>query len=137
VPLGRDDHAVVRGMLDALVASGQLEYERVEDLCADCEWPAAPLEAYRLTRWGEAPLAALGTGVRAAATPSRSAGTIEHAFEHAEHAFEHAEHAFEHAIELGMQAFDKTGDAREAIIQALTRAAQGGWLEGQAVAASG
>jgi hypothetical protein len=130
VPLGRDDHAVVRGMLDALVASGQLEYERVEDLCADCGWPAAPLEAYRLTRWGEAALAALGTGVRAAATPSRSAGTIEHAFEH-------AEHAFEHAIELGMQAFDKTGDAREAIIQALTRAAQGGWLEGQADAASG
>jgi hypothetical protein len=94
--LGRDDHAAVRRTLDALVASGRLEYERGEDLCADCEWPAAPLEAYRLTHWGAAALAALGTGVRPAATPSRSEGAIEHAIEH-------AEPAFEHAMELGMQ----------------------------------
>jgi hypothetical protein len=32
------------------------------------------------------------------------------------------EGAFEHAIELGMQAVDKTGNVREAIIEALTRA---------------
>jgi hypothetical protein len=120
--LGRDDHAAVRRILDALVNSGQLEYERHDDLCVDCEWPAAPLEAYRLTHWGEAALAALGTGAHAAAAPSPSAGALEQ--------------AIEHAVELGMQAFDKTGDVREAIVEALTRASHGGPLQGQAAAAT-
>jgi hypothetical protein len=79
--LGRDDLAAVRRTLDALVASGQLEYEQVEDLCADCDWPAAPLEAYRLTHWGKAALAALGTGAHTAATPPRSEGALEYAIE--------------------------------------------------------
>jgi hypothetical protein len=121
--LGRDDHAAVRRTLDALVTSGQLEYERLDDLCADCEWPAAPLDAYRLTHWGEAALAALGTGARPAAVPSRSEGALEH--------------VLEHAIELGLQAFEKTGDVREAVVEALTRASQGGRLEGQAAVATG
>jgi hypothetical protein len=116
--LGRDDRAAVRRMLDALVNSGQLEYERHDDLCADCEWPAAPLDAYRLTHWGEAALAARGTRIRAAVAPP------------------HQEISLEHAIELGMQAFDKTGDVREAIVEALTRASHGGWLEGRAAAAT-
>ena len=114
--LGRDDRAAVRRTLDALVNSGQLEYERHDDLCADCDWPAAALDAYRLTHWGEAALAARGTRIRAAVAPPRS------------------EISLEHAIELGMQAFDKTGDVREAIVEALTRASQGGWIEGRAAA---
>jgi hypothetical protein len=113
--LGRDDLAAVRRTLDALVNSGQLEYERHDDLCADCDWPAAALDAYRLTHWGEAALAARGTGIRTTAAP-------------------HPEISLEHAIELGMQAFDKTGDVREAIVEALTRASQGGWIEGRAAA---
>jgi hypothetical protein len=110
--LGHDDHAAVRRTLDALVASGQLEYERVDDLCADCDWPAAPFDAYRLTRWGEAALAAVGTRGRAGSVPLRPAVSLEH------------------AIELGMQAFAKTGDVRDAIIEALTSASQGGQLDG-------
>jgi hypothetical protein len=123
--LGRDDYAAVRRTLDALMASGQLEYEQADDVCVDCDWPAAPLEAYRLTHWGKAALATLGTGAHRAATPPRSEAAREHAIEH----------VVEHAVELGMQAFQKTGDVREAIIEALTCASPGGQLAGEAAAA--
>ena len=99
--LGRDDLASVRQQLDALVAAGQLECDLVDDACADCDWPAAPLGSYQLTPWGDAALAAGRSGALVRSNGNRS---------------------LEHAIELGMQAFEKTGDVREAIIEAVTRA---------------
>jgi hypothetical protein len=94
--LGRDDLASVRQQLDALVAAGQLECDLV-----DGDWPAAPLGSYQLTPWGDAALAAGRSGALVRSNGNRS---------------------LEHAIELGMQAFEKTGDVREAIIEAVTRA---------------
>jgi len=102
--LGRDDLATVRQHLDALVASGQLECDLTDDLCTDCDWPAAPLGAYRLTPWGDAALAA-----------GRS---------HTQLTTANGNRSIEDAIELGMQAFEKSGDVREAIIEAVTRASQ-------------
>ena len=80
-----------------------------DDLCADCDWPAAPLGATRLTTQADA----------VPATVAR------------------LEDAFSHAVELGMQAFEKTGDVREAIIEALALASHRGRLEGQAATATG
>jgi hypothetical protein len=97
--LGRDDLASVRQRLDALVAA--VECDLVDDACADCDWPAAPLGSYQLTPWGDAALAAGRSGALVRSNGNRS---------------------LEHAIELGMQAFEKTGDVREAIIEAVTRA---------------
>jgi hypothetical protein len=102
--LGDDDQAGVVATLDRLVGSGHLEREEDDQLACDCDWPAAPLGSYSLTRWGEASLAALGiTWTSTGVQPD-----------------------LEQAVELGVQAFDKHGDVREALIEAVSRAWQAG-----------
>jgi hypothetical protein len=82
----------VQWSLDALVASGNLECDEADEQFQDCDWPAAPLGSYALTDWGDATLAVL------------------------------SERTFEHAVELGMQAYEKTGDVRAAIVEAAVQA---------------
>ena len=47
-----------------MVASGQFDYELTDDFCADCDWAAAPVEAYRLTPMERPPWPRSGRGPR-------------------------------------------------------------------------
>jgi hypothetical protein len=119
--LGHDDRAAVVASLEALLAAGQVERDGSDDPCVDCDWPAAQVDGYRLTHWGRAALAA-ADGHRPSAAPMLvpAAGP----------------RAIEDLVELGMQAFDKTGEVREALVEAVVQAWQAGHAEGEAGRAS-
>jgi hypothetical protein len=123
--LGHDDRAAVTVRLEALVAANQLEREPGDEVCVDCDWPAGAMAAYRLTSWGRAAIAATGgpahnrepareTGGRPGGRPGDAAAAVED------------------FVELGMQAYDKTGDVREALIEASVQAWQAGHAAGEA-----
>jgi hypothetical protein len=91
--LGADNQAGVQKALDALVASGHLACDQACDLVfQDCDWPAAPLGAYTLTQWGEAMLVAL------------------------------AERMMAEVVELALQAYEQTGNVRDAVLEAAAQA---------------
>jgi hypothetical protein len=119
--LGHDDRATVSSTLEALEATRQVEREQSDELCVDCDWPAAPFGSYRLTSWGRVTLA--GGGLER--QPGLEAGMLPF-----------GGRAVERAVELGIQAFEKTGDLREALIEATGQAWQAGHTEGEAMPAS-
>jgi hypothetical protein len=125
--LGHEDRASVLARLDALVAANQLEREPDDQVCVDCDWPANALTAYRLTAWGRAAIAADGTQ---AAHPGEL--VVDATGRHAGWRQGVGAQAVEDFVELGIQAFDKTGDIREALIEAAVQAWQAGHAAGEA-----
>ena len=116
--LGHDDRAAVAASLEALVAVGHLEPATAEEPCVDCDWPAAQFDGYRLTHFGRAALAGADGG-RAPGLGAGRPATV-------------GGRTIEDFVELGMQAFDKTGEVREALIEATVQAWQAGHAEGEA-----
>jgi hypothetical protein len=93
--LGAGHQAGVQEALDALVGSGHLTCDQADDLLfQDCDWPAAPLGSYSLTQWGEAMLVALGGRMVA------------------------------EVVEFALQAYEQTGNVREAVREAAAQARQ-------------
>jgi hypothetical protein len=123
--LGHDDRASVVAQLDALVAGNQLEREPGDEICVDCDWPAATMSVYRLTNWGRAAIAAAGGRSHPGELAMQADGSIGQ-----RHGV--GVRTVEDFVELGIQAFDKTGDIREALIEAATQAWQAGYAAGEA-----
>jgi hypothetical protein len=114
------DRSSLTASLDGLVASGHLVRDAVDPWAVDTDWPAAPLESYVLTSAGETVLAGLGGDaiMPTPPFPSRQQGTL-------------GELMLAHVVELGMLAYEKTGDVREALLEAATNAWYEGHVEGE------
>jgi hypothetical protein len=114
------DRSSLTASLDGLVASGHLERDEVDHWSMDADWPAAPLDAYVLTSAGHTVLAGLsGDAIMPSPPfPALREGSL-------------GQRMLAEVVELGMQAYEKTGDIREAITEAAINAWYQGHVEGE------
>jgi hypothetical protein len=114
------DRSSLTSSLDGLVASGHLVRAEIDHWSVDCDWPAAPLDSYSLTSAGRTVLASLdGDAIMPSPPfPIQREGSL-------------GQHMLADVVELGMQAFEKTGDVREAIMEAAVSAWYQGHVEGE------